>query len=143
MGCASRLAITLDEEMLHSSGTTIYPGITAPSSLPKKTGAQVSKELGGRLLLRYLLATQIGIFYGGSNKLHFVTPTPIAPADTVSILALPAPGTSRDFAMLLDPKQIPDIWGPRYVRAGQGVEYLLPSGFPQSALVLPWEVQIV
>ena len=142
MACASLLAVTLDEEMLLNGGVSISPGTTPDHLLPSKTGVQVAAELGGRFLLRYLLATQIGVFHGGSNKLHYVTPTAISPSNTVAVLALPAVSSARDYVMLLDPAKIVTILGPRWVRAGQGIEYLLPAGFPQSAMVLPWEVQI-
>lgn len=142
MGCASGLAITLDGEMLLKAGVSIAPSTTPDHLLTSKTGVQVSAELGGRFLLRYLLSTQIGIFHGGSNKLHFVTPTAIAPSDTVGVLALPAVSTPREYVMLLDPAKITAVLGPRWVRAGRGIEYLLPAGFPASAMVLPWEVQI-
>ena len=142
MSTASQLATSLDEEMLLSRGISIAPSTTPDSELPSKSGKEVAAELGGRLLLRYLLASQIGIHSSGSSNRHFVTPTPYAPDDTVRCLALPSPSQKRDFVLLLFPEKISRILGPRWIRHGLGIEYILPNGFPLDALVFPWEVQI-
>lgn len=143
MGCASGLAVTMDSLMLLNRGVSIASSATPDSALPSKTGATVANELCGRLLLRYLLSTQIGSLHGGSTRLQFVTPTPLAPRDTVAVLALPAVSSPRNYVVLLDPMKIPVIQGPRWVKAGSGIEYLLPGAFPQAALIIPWEVQVV
>lgn len=50
-------------------------------------------------------------------------------------LALTPP--PRTHFLVLDPQQIPQIAGPRYVQMGGGVEYILPNGFPATAVVNP------
>jgi hypothetical protein len=134
----------LDQEMIERHGTTIAARNVPDALLPAKTGAEVAREVGDRLLLRYLLPEQVGLFQVGSSKLTFVTPTAFRPEDTVSYLALPAAGKPRSYVLLLDPRKIDRmILGPRWIRGGRGIEYLLPDGFPVGALVLPWEIQIV
>jgi hypothetical protein len=144
LGSSSWLATALDQELLEVvRGIPIAPRTTPINSPPlQKTGRQVSDELGGRYLLRYLLPHQIGSHTTGSDRPHWVTPTPYAPEETVSWLALPAPAQPRTFVMLLDPSKIPDIWGPRWVKLGKGIEYYLPRGFPGSALVFAWELRV-
>lgn len=143
MGSVSWLATVLDQEMLEvARNVAIAPRPTPDAQLPRKTGSQVSAELGGRYLLRYLLPQQVGTYRRGSTQRHWATPTPYAPEETVSWLALPSPTQARLFVLLLDPAKIDDIWGPRWVRFGKGIEYLLPRGFPDGALALPWELPV-
>jgi hypothetical protein len=78
----------------------------------------------------------------GNGARHFVTPTPYSAADCVSFLALPEPTVRRGHLLLLDPGKIDEILGPRWVEAGQGIEYLLPHGFTQAALAFPWAVEL-
>ena len=149
MAAASWLATMLDHEMLElARRVPIAPRSTTDRALetsPKwnKSGAQVAAELGGRYLLRYLLRDQVGLYRDGSEDQHFVTPTPYTAGETVSWLALPAPHEERPFVMVLDPSKIDDeLWGPRWVRLGKGIEYILPNGFPKQAVVLGWEQQV-
>lgn len=146
MGSCSRLATTLDNEHLAdgsvSPSASIAARQTSPASLPQKTGAEVKNELGGRFLLRYLLPTQLGAFNSGSSRQHFVTPTPYSPDESSSWLALPQPQAKRTYVMILDPEQIDVIRGPRWVRFGDGIEYLLPNGFGDAALVLKWPMKV-
>jgi hypothetical protein len=111
-----------------------------PTGLAQKTGSQVAHELGGRRLLRYVPGPHAP--YGsGSSDPHWATPTAYAPSETLTWLALP--GTApREYVWLIDPAQVPDIWGPREVFGGHGVEYYLPDGFPASALALPWPILV-
>jgi hypothetical protein len=113
-----------------------------PFHLLERTGAQVATELSGRYLLRYLLPHQVGQYAAGSGDQHWVTPTPYAPEETVSWLALPAPRDPRTYVMVLHPAQIPVICGPRWVRFGGGIEYYLPNGFPPAALAFSWELEV-
>lgn len=136
------LATSLDISMLERRGVRIFPGPTPDKSLPHKTGVEVSRELGGRFLLRYVLPDQLGRYTAGSLDVHWVTPTPYAPLDLVPYLFLPNPKRIRTHVMLLNPVHIPTIAGPRRVNLGEGIEYLLPDGFPKQALVAPWEKEI-
>ena len=150
MGTSSWLATLLDQEMLEAvrqPRIPIWPRTTLDGGLPQLQGPQVAAQLGGRYLLRYLLPRQVSdvSIYArdGSNAPHWVTPTPYAPDETVSWLALPVPTQSRLFVMLLDPEKITrTICGPRWVRMGKGIEYLLRDGFPKEALVFPWALQV-
>jgi hypothetical protein len=110
--------------------------------VPVKSGGAVFEELGGRFLLRYLVPAQIADFRAGGEGVHWVTPTPYQPEETLSWLALPALREPRLHALVLDPRRIAVIRGPRWVRLGGGIEYILPHGFPGEALVLPWPIEV-
>jgi hypothetical protein len=139
---AVQLATTLDQEMIEGAGTPIASALTPTTALPTRAGRDVARELGGRFLVRYMLDRQVGRFASGSTDLHYVTPTPLSVDDVRSVLALPAATEPRRYAMLIDPSKVPEIKGPRWVRAGTGLEYLLPTGFPASAILLGWEIAI-
>jgi hypothetical protein len=128
--------------MIERAGTHIASATTLDGDLPVRTGAEVAVELGGRFLLRYMLRRQLGDFAGGSMDKHFVTPTPVSARDAGSFLALPSVAERRRYVMLIDPAAIAEIQGPRWVRGGSGIEYLLPNGFPQAALLLGWEIEV-
>lgn len=143
MGTSSLLATLLDQEMLENRGTiTISPSLIPDDLVPSKNGRTVFKELGGRFLLRYLVPAQLKAFQMGGTGIHWVTPTAYQPEETISWLALPALSEPRRHALVLDPRKIAVIRGPRWVRLGAGIEYILPNGFPQQALVLPWPIEV-
>lgn len=139
---AGWIATILDENMLSRKGVTILGRNTPETALPVKRGSDVAFELGGRYLLRYMLKPQVGEFCGGSSVSHWVTPTPLAPADLPAYLALPHPTGKRTHVMFLDPALIPEIHGPRWVEGGKGIEYLLPHGFPGEAVFVGWEIEV-
>jgi hypothetical protein len=136
------LATQLDHEMLVALGVAIAASVLPTTALARKSGQQIAKELGGRYLLRYLLRHQVGRYTGGSSDQHWVTPTPYAPEETISWLALPAPRDPRAYVMLLKPEEITEVWGPRWIRFGGGIEYYLPRGFPAAALAFQWEMEV-
>jgi len=137
-----RLATTLDQEMIEAYGV-VASARTPDHALPRRPGSAVAAELGNRLLLRYLVPTQLGSFTSGSvGRQHWVTPTPYTPQDAATWLALPNALNLRTFVMLLDPSLIPHIDGPRWVRFGHGIEYLLANGFPAPALIYPPELPV-
>ena len=148
MGSSSWLATLLDQEMLEMvRRVPIAPRTTPDNALPMKTGIVVAAELGDRYLLRYLLPDQVSKVTewnrNGSSDPHWVTPTAYAPGETVSWSALPAPAQPRQYVMLLDPKKVArDILGPRWIRMGKGIEYLLPNGFDAAAVVFPWALYV-
>ena len=84
--------------MLHRAGTIIAAAQTPEASLQLRSGNDVSQELGGRLLVRYMLRKQVGQFASGSSVKHFVTPTPLARTDIGSVLALPNVTVPRRWA---------------------------------------------
>jgi hypothetical protein len=129
------LSTLIDQEQIELTGL-IGPHAGDVESMPDRTGADVAKELGGRLLLRYLVESQLTAFLDGSDdRDHWVTPTAISPSDVISWLALFAPNLPRRHALLLDPAKIPTIRGPAWIRLGSGLEYYLPSGFPKDAIL--------
>ncbi len=142
MSTCSAVATRLDEEMLSLRPAHIYPAHTPLHLMPSRTGAAVSAELGGRYLLRFLMRRQYRQFSTGSPNVNFTTPTPYSPTEAISWLALPNPAP-RDFVLFLDPNSIPEVRGPRRVLLGGGVEYILPNGFPVSALIVSWPVPVV
>jgi hypothetical protein len=139
------LATNLDRQMLEVRGIVIEPTVTPDAEVPLKSGTEIFEELGGRFLLRYLLPGQGDTSAKLSeiqSRYQWVTPTPYSPGETIAMLALPAPERPREYVLILDPREIEDIQGPRYVKFGGGIEYILPKGFPREALVLPWPVEV-
>jgi hypothetical protein len=128
--------------MLEQSGASIASALASDDSLPVRSGDEVSQELGGRFLVRYMLRRQLGTFAAGSTAKHYLTPTPLASSEVRSVLALPNPGAPRRFAMMIDPAEVDEIQGPRWVRGGSGIEYVLPRGFPSRAVLLGWEILV-
>jgi len=142
---ARLLATNLDVCMLEERGTMIVPGDTPDTDVPSKSGAEVFEELGGRFLLRFLLPGQVSTEEKLSQippRKQWVTPTPYSPKETIAMLALPAPDYPREYVFVLDPRKIANVLGPRRVRLGIGIEYILPDGFPKEALVLPWPLEV-
>ena len=110
--------------------------------MPPRPGPDISAELGGRYLLRYLIRKQYRLFTTGSGSLQFVTPTPYSSTEVISWLALPTPAR-REFVLFLDAMYLSNVRGPRRVLLGGGLEYLLASGFPASAILVGWQVPVV
>jgi hypothetical protein len=125
--------------MLERNGVSISDCNTIDRRLPRKTGQLVARELGGRPLLRYGRMEQLTDFHMGSDRVHYVTPTPYAPSDASQWLALPRLTESRIGVGLIDPLKLGDrpVLGPRWVWLGGGIEYVLPEGFPPEAAALP------
>ena len=142
MGASSTLAKTLDQQMLDRNSVHIAARTVKTEHLPRKTGLDVAREIGGRLLLRYLLLHQVGQYTGGSPAVHFVTPTPYSSEETVSWLFLPKATEPRTHVLLLDPGKVDVIAGPRWVILGKGIEYILPNGFPKEAVIGGWEMVV-
>lgn len=145
---SSLLATRLDYQMLRERGVTVQPPHLAVDSLPRKSGADVFDELGGRLLIRYLVSAQVGRFGEGDAGQHYTSPTPYTPSQAVSWRALPAVRRRRLYALLPDPRLIDEIRGPQWVVGPGGIQYVLPRGFPQRAIVVPgppglhWEIVV-
>lgn len=142
MGTAGLLATNLDWYMLENRGTPISSGVTPDEEFPVKSGEEVFEELGGRFLLRYLLPSHTRVSLEDMGKKHWVTPTPYSPEETIEMLALPAPTRPREYVLVLDPRKIDEVQGPRQVLFGGGIEYILPRGFSREALVLPWPLGV-
>lgn len=148
LGSCSRIATHLDAEMLRSR-TVIDPIGTDTGSLRRVR--DLVTELGGRLLLRYLLPEQVGELTRGTARPQCVTPTPYAPGETISWLGLPPASGPRTWVLLLDSHYLDDVRGPRWIQFGGGIEYVLPHGFSAEAVadVAPgprgsarWELEV-
>ena len=78
-------------------------------------------------------------YYDGK---HWLTPTPLCPANVVHALALPTDLEVPSYALILDPNKIV-AYGPRRVRGGRAVEYLVKDGFALDAIIEPqWPREI-
>jgi len=145
---SSFLATRMDEEML--TERHIHPARPNldVNLLPLKTGLQVFDELGGRYLIRYLTDLQYGRFTGGDTGRHYTTPTPYPMNELNRWLALRDPREKRPWLLLLDPRKVLEIRGPQWVAGPGGIQYILPNGFPEDAIVVPgaprahWELEL-
>jgi hypothetical protein len=138
MASAAWLATELDSRMLNKG---IAPVGTPVDSLPVRPGSEVAAELGGRLLLRYVPFQLVHEQY--RDTMTFVCPTPYASEDLGSYLAMPNPTLLREFVIVLDPAKLDRIAGPRWCDLGQGIEYILTSGYTPDTIIAPgWAVRI-
>lgn len=140
MATSPWLATWQDAQVLLAQGVTILDPITGGSvSHPVRSGVDIARELCGRMLLRYITPVQLrsGMFRSGSVDATFVTPTAYAVEDLASWLLLPGAHQRRTHVLVLDPAQIPQVQGPFWVALGRGIQYILPFGFPESAIVVP------
>ena len=122
----------------------IAPAPTPDHLLDVRDAADFAKEVP-RLLLRYLRGHQVGTLSGGTNRGQYVTVTPYSGSEAISWLALPNPLDPPSHVLLLDPAHMSGypLAGPRWVRLGSGIEFILLHGFPQEAVVPPgWEVEV-
>lgn len=141
---AARLAMTLDEEMLIRNGVTIVPPTTPDSKLPHCI--DLADQLSGRSLIKYVrtddrhrysVLSSITHFPG----VHYLTPTPLCREAVTGALNLPPFATPR-YALVLDPTKL-TAHGPRRIRGGSAIEYVLLNGFPADAIVPPgWPVEV-
>lgn len=139
---SSWMATLLDQEQIEATSTIVSRGESI-EFMPGRPGTDVATELGGRLLIRYLTASQVSEFNDGStDRGHWVTTTAISPEDVVFWLALFSPLVPRQHALLLDPSQISEIRGPAWIRVGAGIEYFLPHGFAKAAIVDVGVIQV-
>ncbi len=142
---ATQLAITLDEEMLMRNGVHVFPPNTKDDDLPQ--AVDIRAQIGGRFLMKYLRSGDRARFSVISKAkhfdgLHWVTPTPLCTANVVEALALPTSLPAPSYALILDPDKVV-AYGPRRIRGGRAVEYLLKNGFPLDAIVEPqWPREI-
>lgn len=148
MATSSWLATWMDWDFLTKHSAIIHPESVAANDLPYRNGPDVSRELGGRKLLRYITPAQIGTFANGSTEPCYVTPTPYAPDEAARWLVLPSPQIVRRHVLILDPARIDLIQGPQWVAMGRGIQYILPRGFRADAITVPgapgahWEIEI-
>ena len=130
--------------MFELRGIKIAAASTPDTALDVRDATDLAKALP-RLLLRYVRPHQVGSFTGGTFDPQYVTVTPYSPDEAVCWLALPNPLDPPRHVLLIDPGLMKDhrVAGPRWVRLGNGVEFILLDGFPKHASVAPgWEVEI-
>ncbi len=147
LSVCTALATLLDLEMLQlRASAVIYSEKTPDAAMPLRPGTEVAAELGGRCVLRYLLHKDVLRSSGattpvlGSRLMRaYVTPTPYSPSEVIHALALPFSSEWRSHVILLRPEFIPWMQGPRRVENGSGLEYILPNGYPASALAFKFE----
>jgi hypothetical protein len=138
MNHATDLSLALDEEMLGRHGVVIAPPWTPDTTLTPC--ADLAAQLGDRYLLKYVRRDDRTIYAAPSRTawfsgVHHVTPSVICRGDLVSALNLPPLAPPR-YALLLDPAKL-EALGPRRIRGGRAVEYVLPNGFALDAIVPP------
>lgn len=135
MDAVTALAVQLDIAMLQNQGVDIASEDTPDDDVPYCNPAD---HLGHRLLIKYVRADEADKF----NKLtgvshfsgrHYLTPTPIACRDLMRVLALP-PTKRPQWALLLRPDRLTSVRGPRRIKHGFGVEYILEDGFSSDAM---------
>jgi hypothetical protein len=112
------LATELDSYMLDGK---IHSRRTPDSAMPVRAGIDVYRELQGRMLCRYIIDPH----EPPRTTATWVSPTPLSTTELIAYPALPSPS------------KINDIQGPRWTSRGQGLEYLLPGGYPASAVIPP------
>src|SRR5689334_20055638 len=113
----SHLATMLDTEMI--GYPAIYPRRTRWDDMPFV--GNLRSQLRSRYLLKYVHADDVGSLSGGADWQQYVTPTPYAPSETIPYLALPRPRARRMYVLLLDPRKLRRVKGPRWVTLGQGI----------------------
>ncbi len=145
MSHAVRLALTLDEEMLAQRGVVVAEPWVADTDLPLCTN--LVGQLGGRYLLKYVRKEDRSRYsppFSGITTypgVHYLTPTAICREELIGTLNLP-PLPPPKFALILNPAYL-QAHGPRRVRSGQAIEYVLKNGFLSNAVVSPgWPVEI-
>lgn len=122
--------------MLHKRGVAVYDYHVPWPQMLRFDGQDVAAQLGGRYLLYFLRDEQLGTLVDGSSRMRYVTPTPYPPTgDMISALALPFADVMRPFVLMLDPAKLSNVRGPRRVKGGDGIEYVLVDGFPGDAVI--------
>ena len=125
----------LDLEMLSRRGVRVGEPDDGANRPAPRPGMEIAQELAGRLLIRYLMPSQIGQFIDGSDRETFTTPTPYTAIEAIRWLNLPFANVPRAHGLTLDPRKVNWIIGPMYAVFGGGIQYILPEGFNRDAIV--------
>jgi hypothetical protein len=129
------MATSLDCWMLKEHDVEAAASTTLDADLPVKSGDQVFEEIGRRYLIRYVPKDGISLESMLAPSLRWVTPTPYSAEDALRCLALPFGERQRKYYWLINPRYLRNVKGPRSVDGGCGIEYLIPEGVPEEALV--------
>jgi hypothetical protein len=135
MSSCARMATSLDHWMLKGHGVEAVASATRDADLPEKSGDQVFEETGRRYLIRYVPKDGISLESMLEPSPRWVTPTPYSAEDAVRYLALPFGERQREYYWLINPRYLRNVKGPRSIDGGFGIEYLIPEGVPEGALV--------
>ncbi len=119
--------------MLHARGATIADPFTADQDLPP--AHNLVQQLGGRYLLCCIREAQLGDLLKGPNDRRWASPTPYSPDEVFTHLAPLFQAERRDFFIMLAPSRLTNVSGPRWVKDGFGIEYILNDGFTPEAIV--------
>lgn len=144
MPTAADIAQILDEEMLGEHGVTILGSPVPTTSLSKCTN--LANEVGDRLLIKYIREGE-HLRYNPSAPFRmlgpqYVTLTPFDRDEAASRLNMPSFLSGPMYLVLLEPSKV-EAWGPKRVRGGTGIEYVLVNGFDSSAIVPPgWPIRV-
>jgi hypothetical protein len=139
------LAVNLDNLMLEARHCAIAPSAMNNQELThtpefQKTGAEVSAEIGNRCLIYYAISPNIlsALQRMRDEQRHlYLTTTALPPGPVMAlILCLPRPQDLRRHAFVFDPAHLDVIFfGPRRVRLGYGLEYLIVPNNDLNTLV--------
>lgn len=131
--------------MLLANGATVAASHVPDAALPMVTN--LPGQLGGRMLLKFVRADQLATYTLAPvgtrwTRCAYLTPTPYCADDLPAALNLPAGMLPPTHALVLDPAGLVAV-GPRRVRWGTGIEYVLPYGFAESDIAWPkWPVAL-
>src|SRR5947207_3309866 len=118
-------------------GRDIYPALDVRPNPPVRSGRVIARELRGRCLLHFTTESRLPDLRHGTNATIFATPTTFTPEEVGTWLQLPGARIPRDVILIIDPERIRFIQGPMWVATGRGIQYMLPEGFPEEAIVVP------
>lgn len=138
----SRIAVHLDAEMFLRRGIVVAPATTPESALTPVLDPD--QHFAGRLLVRYVRKSDLAQVTSTTwqNRTHWLTTTPLCKGSVRTYLNLPSSLPAPTHALLVDPLVLQGIRGPRYVRLGFSVEYLVPT-LPDASIVgNKWAVEI-
>lgn len=139
------LSTHLDVEMLLARGVKLADSNVPDAALP--VCSDLADQLAGRYLLRYVRADTLAAYTFAAPGTHwpataYVTPTAYCADELAAVLNLPPTLDPPTHAIILDPSSL-TASGPRRVRWGTGVEYVLPNGFTADDMVWPqWPVAL-
>ena len=139
MGTSGRIATTLDFLFFDRRRVRIGRYLTTATRPAPRSGVNIARQLGGRLLARYITEAEAMSMTGptGRTTESYATPTAYSPEEAPIWLITPASRSVRPFVILLDPNEIDWIIGPLQVGPAAGIQYILPNGYPPSAIVVP------
>jgi hypothetical protein len=102
------------------------------TGMPSRTGAEVAAERAGRKLIRL---TQDQFEPARAGVETWLALTPICPKCAGTIFHLPKQLVDRTWAIPIDPAKVSEIQGPRRCILGIGLEYYLPTGYNDDAMI--------